>query len=174
MNRRTVRRPRRGEAGFSLTEVVIASVMLMTMAISVLPVFTKATASNETGREYTEISNLARSRAEELMQLPFNASQLTITSGTQLVAEEQYSSLNRRWISGGTTLSAGDRALYLRRTTIRQYGITNVETLDQPLAAGTPAEGIHVKEILVEVRGMAGSSVFGPSKSLSVRMLKSL
>lgn len=173
MNRRTVRRLRRGEAGFSLTEVVISSVILLTIAVSVLPVFTKAAASNETGREYTELSNLARSRAEELMQLPFNATQLTITAGTELVAEEQYSALTGRWVSG-TTLATGDRALWLRRTTIRQYGISNVETLDKPLSAGTPSEGIHVKEILVEVRGVGSGNVFGPAKNLTVRMLKSL
>jgi hypothetical protein len=173
MIRRTVRRARRRAAGFSLTEVVISSMLLLVMAVSVLPVFTKAAAGNELGRQYTDLSNLARSRAEELMQLPFDAKALTITSGTELVADEQYSAISKKWIAG-TALADGDRALWVRRTTIRQYGITNLDALDTPLAAGTPAEGVHVKEILVEVRGAATGSLLGSSKSLTVRILKSL
>jgi hypothetical protein len=143
------------------------------MAVSVLPVLTKATRSNELGREYTDLSNLARSRAEELMQLPFNSPALTVTSGTELVSDEQYSAFSKKWVSG-TQLTAGDRALWTRRTTIRQYGISNLDSLDTPLVAGTPEEGVHVKEILVEVRGAATGSLVGPSKSLTIRMLKSL
>lgn len=162
----------RGEAGFSFIEVVIASLLLLMIAVAVLPMFTEAAASNENGREYTQVANLARSRAEELMQLPFNSAPLTITSGTSLVTDEHYSSRNKRWMAG-TTPASGDRALWLRRTTIRQFGVGNLGTLDDPLSAGTPPEGIHVKEIQVEVRGAVAGSLFGPSKSITVRMLKS-
>jgi type II secretory pathway pseudopilin PulG len=163
---------RRGEAGFSFIEVVIAGLLMLMIAISVLPLFTEAAASNETGREYTEVSNMARSRAEELMQLPFNAAALTIASGTSLVTNEYYSKLNKRWLAG-TTPATGDVALWLRRTTIRQFAVTNLDQLNNPLPAGTPPEGIHVKEIQVEVRGATVGSLFGPSKSITVRMLKS-
>jgi len=174
VNRRAMhgRPARRAEAGFSFIEVVIAGLLLLMIAVSVLPMFTEAAASNETGREYTEVSNLARSHAEELMQLPFNSAPLTITAGTSLVTDEYYSVLNKRWMAG-TTPGSGDRALWLRRTTIRQYSVTNLDTLDNPLPAGTPATGIHVKEIQVEVHQGSTASLFGPAKSLTVRMLKS-
>jgi type II secretory pathway pseudopilin PulG len=171
--RNLCKRPaRRGEAGFSFIEVVIAGLLMLMIAISVLPLFTEAASSNETGREYTQVSNLARSRAEELMQLPFNSAPLTITSGTSLITDDYYSKLNKRWITG-TTPASGDTALWLRRTTIRQFAVTNLDKLDSPLPAGTPPEGIHVKEIQVEVRGATVGSLFGPSKSITVRMLKS-
>jgi len=168
------RRPaRRGETGFSFLEVVIASVLMLMIAVAVLPMFTEAAAGNETGREYTQVSNLARSRAEEMMQLPFNSPLLTISAGTSRVTDEYYSVLNKRWMPGTTPSTAGDRALWLRRTTIRQFGVTNLDSLDNPLPAGTPPEGIHVKEIEVDVHGATVGSLFGPSKNLTVRMLKS-
>lgn len=170
---RTARTLRRGAAGFSLIEVVISSLMLLMMAASVLPVFTKAAASNELGRQYSDLANIARSRAEELMQLPFDAKALTITSGTELVADERYSAISNRWLSS-SQVADGDRILWMRRTTVRQYGIANLENLDTPLPAGTPEEGVHVKEILVEVRGAVPGSLIGPSRSLTIRMLKSL
>lgn len=168
------RRPvRRAEAGFSFIEVVIAGLLMLMIAISVLPLFTEAAASNETGREYTEVSNMARSRAEELMQLPFNSAPLTITVNDKLETEEHYSKLNKRWMPGLAPATAGDTALWLRRTTVRQYAVSDLDRLANPLPAGTPPEGIHVKEIQVEVRGATIGSLFGPSKSITVRMLKS-
>lgn len=174
MTRQIIRRGlvRRGEAGFSFIEVVIAGLLMLMIAISVLPLFTEAAASNETGREYTEVSNLARSRAEELMQLPFNSPQLTISAGTQLLTEQHYSAKLKRWETG-TTPAAGDRALWIRRTTVRQFAVTNLDLLDSPLPAGTPPEGIHAKEVQVEIRGGHIGSLFGPSKNITVRMLKS-
>ncbi|HYU31199.1 MAG TPA: hypothetical protein VEW48_03485 [Thermoanaerobaculia bacterium] len=173
MNCRIVRKPRseRGEAGFSLVEVAISGLLMLMTAISVLPIFTKAAASNEVGREYTEVANLARSRAEELMELPFNSAPLTITSGTERLTDDYYSAKTRQWLAGATA-AAGDRALWLRRTTIHQYSVTNLAKLDSPLPAGTPPEAIHIKEILVEVHGASAASLFGPSKSLTVRVLK--
>lgn len=170
MRRRAVRRT---EAGFSFIEVVIAGLLMLMIAISVLPLFTEAASSNETGREYTEVSNMARSKAEELMQLPFNSAPLTISGNTELVTDEHYSKLNKRWMPGTTPATAGDVALWLRRTTVRQYAVSDLDRLVNPLPAGTPPEGIHVKGIEVEVRGATVGSLFGPSKSITVRMLKS-
>jgi Tfp pilus assembly protein PilV len=146
---------RRGAAGFSFIEVVIASLLLLMIAVAVLPMFTEAAASNETGREYTDVSNFARSRAEEFMQLPFNAEPVTITAGTSRIHDEYYSATSRKWLAG-TTAVAPDTTLWLRRTTIRQ----------------TEALRIHVKEVQVEVHGASVGSLFGPAKSITVRALK--
>lgn len=165
------RRGRRGEAGFSFLEVVIASLLLLMIAVAVLPMFTEAASSNESGREYTDVSNFARSRAEELMQLNFDAEPLTITTGTERLHEEYYSAGFQKWLAG-TTPASGDRALWLRRTRIHQYEATDRD-LTTPLPAGTDSLRIHVKEILVEVRGASAGSLFGPAKHITVRTLKS-
>ena len=163
-------RSRRGEAGFSFIEVVIASLLLLMIAVAVLPMFTEAAASNESGREYTDVANFARSRAEEFTQLPFNAEPVTITSGTERLHEEHYSATSKKW-KAGTTVATGDRAVWLRRTRIRQFEATD-RSLTTPLPAGTDALRIHVKEIQVEVRGASAGSLFGPAKSITVRTIK--
>lgn len=164
-------RHHRRAAGFSFIEVIIASLLLLMIAVAILPMFTEAMASNETGREYTDVSNFARSRAEEFVQLPFNAEPVTITSGTARVHDEYYSNTSRKWLAGTTAVSP-DRALWLRTTTIRQYEAKDT-TLSTPLPAGTEPLRIHVKEVQVEVRGATIGSLFGPTKSITVRTLKS-
>ena len=163
-----VSRRRRAEAGFSFIEVVIASLLLLMIAVAVLPMFTEAAASNESGREYTDVANFARSRAEELTQLQFNAEPLTITSGTERLHEEYYSRLTKKWVTG--TPTSADPALWLRRTRIHQYEAMD-RSLTTPLPAGTDPLRIHVKEILVEVRGASVGSLFGPAKSVTVRTI---
>jgi Tfp pilus assembly protein PilV len=163
-------RRQRGAAGFSFIEVVIASLLLLMIAVAVLPMFTEAAASNETGREYTDVSNFARSRAEEFVQLPFNAEPVTITAGTSRVHNEYYSATSKKWLAGTAAVSP-DRALWLRTTTIRQFEAKDT-TLSTPLAAGTDPLRIHVKEVQVEVRGASIGSLFGPAKSITVRALK--
>ncbi len=165
-----IRRRRRGAAGFSFIEVVIASLLMLMIAVSVLPMFTEAAASNETGRELTDVSNFARSRAEEFVQLEFNAEPVTITAGTSRVHEEYFSATSRKWLPG-TTPVAPDRSLWLRRTTIRQFEAKDI-ALATPLPAGTEALRIHVKEVQVEVRGASVGSLFGPAKNITVRALK--
>ena len=165
-------RRRRAEAGFSFIEVVIASLLLLMISVAILPLFTEAAASNEVGREYTEVSNFAKSRTEQFMQLSFNAEPLTITTGTERLHEEHYSNAKKKWVDG-LTVTPGDRALWIRRTTIRQFGVSDLDTLTNPLPAGTPPEGIHAKEIMVEVRGATAASLFGPTKNITVRALMS-
>ena len=163
-------RGRCGEAGFSFIEVVIASLLLLMIAVAVLPLFTEAASSNETGREYTDVANFARSRAEEFTQLSFNADLVTITAGIERIHEEYYSATSRKWMPG-TTVATGDRALWFRRTRIRQFEATDRD-LTTPLPAGTDALRIQVKEIQVEVRGASAASLFGPAKNITVRTIK--
>lgn len=171
LSRRSRRSARRAEAGFNFIEVVIASLLLLMIAVALLPLFTEAAASNEVGREYTEVSNFAKSRAEQFKQLPFNSEPLTITAGTERLHEEHYSHAKKKWVDG-LTVATGDRALWIRRTTVRQYGVNDLDTLTNPLPASTPGTGVHAKEITVEVRGATAASLFGPTKNITVRALK--
>jgi Tfp pilus assembly protein PilV len=160
---------RKTQSGFSFLEVVIASLLLLVIAVGVLPLFTQAASSNEAGREYMLVSNFAKSRAEQFAQLPFNDANLTITSGTQLVLNEYYSAKSRSWVSGATVAS-GDQAMWTRTTTVRQFGITDLTT---PLPAGADPTTIHVKEVTVDVQGVRLGIIFGSGKKTTVRMFKS-
>jgi Tfp pilus assembly protein PilV len=162
----------RRQFGFSLIEVMISALLLMVIALGVLPMFLQAAASNEIGREYMEVSNFAKSRAEEYAQNAFNSPALTITSGTQLVASEYYSAKTRIWRPGtsATATSAGDLAMWVRTTTVRQFSISDLAT---PLAAGAPPETIHLKEITVDVQGVKLGNIPGSGKQATVRMMRS-
>jgi hypothetical protein len=61
----------------------------MVIALGVLPLFSRAMASNLSGSESTSLSNMAATRAEELYQLDFDHDLLTVPVGaTEVVRDE--------------------------------------------------------------------------------------
>jgi prepilin-type N-terminal cleavage/methylation domain-containing protein len=154
--------------GFSLIEVLIAVGILLLVALGILPLFTRAMLSNVSGLESTRVSNQARSRLEELFQLPFNSPQLDVPGGsTELVVDQYYSPSTRQWESG---TGAGVPAIFIRTTTIRQYGVTDLTT---PLDGDAPAAAVHLKEIVISVRyaGDAAGPLEAP-KRITARIMK--
>ena len=69
-------RRRAGEAGLTLVELLIALALLGFVLLGVAPLFVASVKSNYSGNEYTSLHMLARDRLEQLMNLPFNDSQL--------------------------------------------------------------------------------------------------
>lgn len=162
---------RQGERGFSFVETLVAAGLLLIITLGILPLFTSSIRSNETGREYTMVSNHARSRAEELFQLPFNSPTLTITTGTSRTHAEYYALDERVWKPGGTAEAQtnGDIPQWVRTAVIRQYSLDNLE---DPKPAGTDPESIHIKEIVVTVEGADTATTFGSRKAATVRLYK--
>ena len=68
---------RRGQAGLTLVELLIATVLLALILLAIAPLFITSVKNNYSANEYTSIHNLARDRLEQLMNLPFNDPQLT-------------------------------------------------------------------------------------------------
>jgi type II secretory pathway pseudopilin PulG len=180
---RPPRSPARGRtAGFSLVEAILASLILLVVALGVLPLFTRAMASNFAGAESTSLSNLATGRAEELYQLPFDHALLTVPVGsTERVIDEIWtipdpgtsSTDGHGYWKPATELSDG-LVQWTRQTRIRQFSINDLLTNDPtPLDGGTPPGSVHVKEIDVEVAsGRADGIALGPNRSLRVRLFK--
>jgi type II secretory pathway pseudopilin PulG len=178
------RSPARGRtAGFSLVEAILASLILLVVALGVLPLFTRAMASNFSGAESTSLSNLATGRAEELYQLPFDHALLTVPVGsTERVIDEIWTIPDPRTPSStdghgywkpANELTDG-LVQWTRQTRIRQFNINDLLTnTPTPLDGGTPLGSVHVKEIDVEVAsGRANGIALGPSRSLRVRLFK--
>lgn len=174
-----VRRERSGaaedrRAGFSLIEVMLASVMFLTVALGVVPMFTQSMVSNSSGNNSTRASNFARAQAEELTQLPFNHADLTVETGSEKTFEDYYSTTEGTWRP--YPIPAALTPEWSRFTTIRQY---NVDALDddviqigEALPAGTDPTFIHLKEIQVSVQQVGG--LFNSSaKTITVRTLLS-
>lgn len=168
-------RPERRCAGFSLIEVLVAGLILLVIALGLIPLYTRSIRSNVEGFDYTHVSNFAKSRAEELIQLPFNSARLTVPPGSEELAVcECYSPEQDRWIEEADCPATGstcDVTLFTRTTTVRQFGVTDVTN---PLPGDAPPEAVHLKEITVAVEGSREAGhVLGPGKNIAVRMLKS-
>jgi hypothetical protein len=122
------------------------------------------------GRDATDVSNLGKSRVEELLKVPFDS--LVVPVGQTVGVTEEYWSLSTKaWVAGTTTTND---AVWLRTTRIRQYSISDLldnGVADTPLPGGTPTGQIHFKQIEVEVRS-ANQNVLGSGKSLILRMLR--
>ncbi len=77
----------------------------------------------------------------------------------------------------GCVVPVADPARWTRTTCVRQFSNDNVTddgvlSDDEVLAFDADASLVHLKEIVVRVRGSRQSSVFGPAKRLTVRTLK--
>jgi hypothetical protein len=165
---------RRDDAGFSLVEVMFTSVVVLAMAISTVPMFTKGLASNTAGLGSTQVANVARAEIERLLELPFQSDELTLDSGTERTTSEFFSTAENDWLP--YPLPDDDNGvLWTRRTTIRQYGVAaladgllqQAEALD----ASSEPQFVHMKEI--EVRVAQAGSLFGtPAKLITLRTLK--
>jgi type II secretory pathway pseudopilin PulG len=162
--------------GFSLVETLIAALILMVVALGVLPLFSRAMASNLSGSESTSLSNMAASRAEELYQLPFDHPLLTVPVGaTEVVTEEVWIDEDGVWIEGtGENLGPGQTATWRRQTRIRQFSVNDLlGDNPTPLDGGIAPGSVQVKEIEVEITtGRQGSIALGPARALRVRLFK--
>ena len=163
---------RKAERGFSVIEVLIASAIFLIIALGVLPLFTQAIRSNLSGKDSTDVSNLARSHVEELLQVPFVTLEVP-TGSTEGVTQEYWSSTTKKWVVGSTPTS-GDSALWYRTTTIRQFSLNDLQdngVADNPLPGGTPSGNVHFKEIVVEVRNTPRTLLTGGG-AVTVRRLR--
>jgi len=173
---RHARRSTRTDAGFSLIELLVASVMLVTVLLAIIPLFMRSIQNNTAGNVHTKISNYSKSQVEELFQLDFDHPRLDIPAGqTEVSIDEHWSRTDHEWKPG---LPASGLAPWIRTTTVRQYNISaidrDVETFDFPkssaLDGGAAAASVHLKEIIVVVRSNSGP--LGPTRRIVLRTLK--
>jgi len=173
---RVIRNAARRTRGFSLIEVTIAGFLLLAVALGILPIFGQALSSNQAGADSTQVSNMSRSRVEEMLQLPFNSPALTIADGTERVSRSYYSAHSDTWYEGEPPNDGSDAALWLLTTTIRQYPINALNDgkveASEALPAGTLESFIHLKEIEVAAVGTRLAGPFGPSKRITLRVYK--
>ena len=167
----------RRQRGVSLIEAVIAAGLLLVIAAGILPLFAQALSNNQSGSHSTWVSNTARSQVEELIELPFNNALITLTAGTELVTTSYYSLEYQKWVDGEAPVDGSDPALWTRTTTIRQYSVNALD--DQKLETGEALTSdadpgqVHLKELEVAVTGTRQGGPLGPSRRITVRMLKS-
>jgi hypothetical protein len=160
-------------AGFSLIEVLIAAGILLLVFLGVVPMFTQAMMSNQTGGDLTQISNISKSQVEELYQLPFGHPDLTIPGGsTELATVAYWDPATQRFIA---TPPATGSARWTLNTTVRQYSLsdlTNNGVLDTPLDGDATPAFVQLKEIEVQV--VSESGIVGADRQILLRVLKAI
>lgn len=175
---RVGRRRRRGSPGFSLVEVLVALLILLFILLGVVPLFLRAMVSRESGRESTLVGSFARTRAESLLQLPFDHRELTVPAGSTALEVSEY------LLPGGGAWqldpSLEDQAQWIRTTRVQQFNAGDVmdgdtdgdgDDLDTPLDGGTPL-GVHLKQIEVRLDSPREAGPFGAGEEITVRVLK--
>lgn len=167
-------------AGFSVVESLIASLILLVIALGLIPLFARALRDNTAGADATQASNHGRARLEEYQQLPFNNQALTLAAGsTTLGRNESWAQGtpgdfgDEGWFDG--TPSGRGLLLWTRTTTVRQYGINDLDDgrLNTPLPGGTQPAYVHLKEIEVRLESERPvESPLGPGRQVTFRVLK--
>lgn len=168
--------------GFSVVEVLIAAALLLMVTIGIIPMFTRSMQNNVQGSQATKVSNMAKSRMEELQQFTFNSPELLVPAGaTELVSQQFFSNAQHVWLD---TLPAGDTAEFVRTTRIREFSITAVSPAEtaiiglpefedsEALVGGGDASLIHLKEIEVLLESPEQLGALGPGKKLRLRAYK--
>lgn len=171
LDRHPCKRMPRAE-GFSLIEGLVAGGLMLIIALGILPLFTRSMINNVGGSDFTQVSNAAKSRAEELFELPFDSQLLAITTGTDRVLEEYLSQRDKVWKPGveADAVADSDLALARRTATIRQF---NINDLASPLDNSAPPGSVQIREITVQVRSTRAGSPLGPGKRTAIRLFKS-
>lgn len=179
-------RQRHAQRGFSVVEVLIATLIFLIIAVGILPLFAASTKNNMDGREATETSNFGRSAVEDLLQAQFNDPRLTIPAAANVSTVEQYfSQKDQVWKTG--TGSSADPALWRRQVRVRQFNINDLADdgiFDDPLIGSTDPGQVHLKEVEVQVWNSRDDkaalvngrpfTTLGMSRRFTVRMLKSM
>ena len=172
-------RRRHDEVGFSLIEVLVASVILLVILLGIIPLFLRSMSNRQSGLESTAVGSYARTRAETLLELPFDHPQLTVPAGRDELEVVEYLPLgDREWT---TDAAAADSAAWVRTTHVRQFGSADLldgdtdgdgDSLDRPLPGGTNPRSIQLKEIEVAVTSNREAGALQAGEELTVRVLK--
>lgn len=177
---------RRGEAGFSIIEALIAAAILLIIALGLLPVFSRSINDNVSGNDATQATNSSRTEVEELLQVPFGNTRLLVASGQTKAETKDYYTRAKAdstgayeigdptegWTTDATAAGRGP-VLWNRTTTVQQYDITDLNDgkLDTPLDGSTQANFVHLKQIQVQIDNPK-KDLFGNGQGITLTVIK--
>lgn len=173
-------------AAFSLIEVSISLALMMMIALSVLPMFTRSMAAANNGREKTEVTTFLHV-ADEMLTLPLGKGQIAPATGA--ITRQ----LDHFWCQGDEGVVADldegwfadpdgkGLVLWDRRTVTRQFSVRaldpNADGLSELLDAeaipgGERPENVHwtITDVLLDGRREAGP--LGPGVLMSARQIR--
>lgn len=143
---------RRPEAGFSLIEVLIASMLLLFIVIGVLPLFSRSMMNNIQGNDASNFANSAVEGFESMFSLPFNNDLISLPAGQTLIERRQFFTLHgNQWLAA---VPAGDEAQYERLFRLQQFSFADISEdgdFDTPLDGGAEPGNIQFKAFELEI-----------------------
>jgi Tfp pilus assembly protein PilV len=162
----TERAARRAETGFSLVEALIATGILLMIAIGVIPLFATSILNNTRGSDSTSATNHSRSQIENLLQLPFSAASLTVPSAATQAETDSWWSVGdtgmmndstEGWLAAkpSGTDPANTVVPWIRKTIVTQFSVSALDdgvlgTAEAELGS-TPPNNVHLKQVSVEI-----------------------
>ena len=168
------------DAGFSLIEVLVASVFLLVLILGVLPIFTRSTVINQMAYDNTRAASFARTDMENYFQSPFYdpgvVQKMTVPAGqTSLVVDEYFDSATKTGLPGSAP--AGTRYDWSKKITVRQFFISAIDKkfLDEADALDGNADpgNVHLKQVLIEIQRGSQSSLLGPPRTITLNTIRS-
>jgi Tfp pilus assembly protein PilV len=168
-------------AGFSLIEALIASAILLIIALGLLPLFSRSISDNVSGNDATQATNGSRTQVEELLNVPFNNDRMVIPAGAE-------NSEAKTSYTAGALDKTGDTdegwwadpaghgsVLWTRMSEVRQYSISDLDdgSLDDREAklGGTESTFVHFKEVTVVVENQK-KTLFGGVQGITLKVIK--
>ncbi len=173
---RRASRLRHRSQGFSLLEVLLASVMLLIIALGIVPLFVRSVGLNSEGRLASVSTALASDEIERLMGVPFNGPEMSILPGSTERLVDQYQAEPRgEWVDAGAW--GGGGFSFHRIVRVRQFSFGALNgTADAVLDAAEALDGstlpglVQMKEIVVQVQ--SGTFIGGASRAVTLRVLR--
>jgi type II secretory pathway pseudopilin PulG len=170
---------RRGDAGFSIIEALIAAAILLIIALGLLPLFSRSISDNVSGNDATQATNGSRTEVEELLNVPFNNTRIVVPNGAVVEQTKDYwtngdpaqiGDANEGWWSDAT---GHGTVLWNRTTEVRQYSISDLDdgTLDHPQPGGTEATFIQLKEFTV-ILDNPKKDLFGNGQGITLKVVR--
>jgi len=130
-------------AGFSLIEMLFSLVILAFIATGVMSALDFGIMLNGSSRDYTTVSNLAKSRLEELVALPFDAPQLA--TGTAHTEVTDNGLFDIEYVVRDFAISSGnvDPSTVFAGAPVAAGGFANVKIITVTVTAHGTAPGLR-------------------------------
>ena len=148
-----------GEAGFSLVETLIAAAILLIIALGMIPLFKRAIDNNALGSDYTQATSYAKTDLEDLLEIPFQSSDMVLASGSpdrttvrflQKGIQSGTPTIRQDWVAVPDP-TPGKTIVWTRTTRVRQFGVAayddGILTDAEALPGGTDPSFVQIQEI---------------------------
>jgi len=139
-----------GEAGFSMIEALVATAILLILAIGMIPLFAQAILNNSLGSEYTQATAHGLTGLEKPNKLPLSNTDLAGTR-VQYVAKGVQTGSAVADLDWTYTPSSVIPVMWTRTTQERYYSVTALDdgqlTSDELLPAGSSVSVWNIMEV---------------------------